>query len=183
MTQGQVRSVHRKGFTALPSIACVPAIPSVTCVTSLCECSDPGNAETDGMGTHTPATSADLDTTSGAAAVSRVSSLPRADSLMSEDELPSRCTVCGTDVERYFPAGIASCAEHFPGEDSPSHAPMSSEQFMAIVERIAAVFAGGCTVHVDAPGYTLDEHVKRGEQENCARVRQAVLARYGRPAR
>jgi hypothetical protein len=29
---------------------------------------------------------------------------------------------------------------------------MSHEQFIAIVERIAAVFAGGCTVHVDAPG-------------------------------
>ena len=41
---------------------------------------------------------------------------------------------------------------------------MRSEQFLGIVERIAAVFAGGCTVHVDPPGYTLQEHVWRRER-------------------
>jgi hypothetical protein len=41
---------------------------------------------------------------------------------------------------------------------------MRSEQFMSIVEHIAAVFPGGCTVHMDPPGYTLQEHVWRRER-------------------
>jgi hypothetical protein len=45
---------------------------------------------------------------------------------------------------------------------------MSSEQFLAIVERIAAVFPGGCMLHTDPPGYTLEEQVRRREQESRA---------------
>ena len=38
---------------------------------------------------------------------------------------------------------------------------------MAVARRIASVFLGGCTLHVDPPGYTLTEHVKRlGEQQH-----------------
>jgi hypothetical protein len=73
---------------------------------------------------------------------------------LEQDDLPTVCSLCGAEVERYSPAGIAYCAEHFTGEELPPHAPMRSEQFMAIVERIAAVFPGGGTVHVDPPGYT-----------------------------
>jgi hypothetical protein len=42
---------------------------------------------------------------------------------------------------------------------------MTQEQFMGIVDRIAAVWPGGCTVHVDPPGETLQEHVRRLEQQ------------------
>jgi hypothetical protein len=38
---------------------------------------------------------------------------------------------------------------------------MTSEQFLAVVERMAAVFPGGGTVQVDPFGYTLSEHVRR----------------------
>jgi hypothetical protein len=93
-----------------------------------------------------------------------------------EDDLPTACAICGAEVERYSPAGIAYCAEHFPGKEVPRDISMTKEPFLAIVERIAAVFAGGCTVHRDPPGYTLEEHVRRGEQES----RMAVQAPCGR---
>jgi hypothetical protein len=48
----------------------------------------------------------------------------------------------------------------------------SIEEFMAAVERIAAVFPGGCTVHVDPPGYTLAEHAKRLGLQQRERERQ-----------
>jgi hypothetical protein len=57
---------------------------------------------------------------------------------------------------------------------------MTKEEFLASVGCLAAVFALGCTVHADPPGYTLDEHVRRREQESRAAVRRAVQARYGR---
>jgi hypothetical protein len=41
---------------------------------------------------------------------------------------------------------------------------MRSEPFMGIVERIAAVFPSGCSVYVDPPGYTLEDHVRRIER-------------------
>jgi hypothetical protein len=40
---------------------------------------------------------------------------------------------------------------------------MTKEEFLAIVDYLAAVVAGGCTVHVDTSGYTLEEHVRRRE--------------------
>jgi hypothetical protein len=78
-----------------------------------------------------------------------------------QDDLSAVCTICGAEVERYSPEGIAYCAEHFPGHEAGGSAPMTYEQFMAAVRRIAAVFPGGCTVHVDPPGYTLEEHGRR----------------------
>jgi hypothetical protein len=77
---------------------------------------------------------------------------PAASSPQDQDELSAVCTVCGAEVERSSPTGIAYCAEHLRGEEVPQHAPTSHEQFTAIVERIAAAFPGGCTVHVDPPG-------------------------------
>ena len=78
-----------------------------------------------------------------------------------QEELSSTCVVCGADVERYSPEGVAYCEEHLPREDTPSEVSMTHEQFMGIVLRIAAVFPGGCTVHVDPSGETWDEQVKR----------------------
>jgi hypothetical protein len=68
----------------------------------------------------------------------------------------------------------------FQGSEVPQQAPMTKEEFLAIVERITAMFAGGCTVHGDAPGYTLDEQVRRREQESRVAVRRAGQARDGR---
>ena len=82
-----------------------------------------------------------------------------------QEELASTCVVGGADVEHYSPEGIAYCEEHLPCEDMPSEATMTREQFMGIVERIAAVWPGGCTVHVDPPGETLQEHGRRREQQ------------------
>jgi hypothetical protein len=95
-----------------------------------------------------------------------------------EDDLPTACTVCGAEVERYSPEGVAYCAEHFPSDQVPQQAPMTKEQFLAIVERIAAVFPGDCTVYVAPPGYTLNEHVRRAEQEKPCESR-ARLCRLG----
>jgi hypothetical protein len=83
-------------------------------------------------------------------------------------------------VERYSPEGIASCAAHFPGDDAPTHPSMTKEQFMTGVRRIAAVFPGGCTVHVDPPGYTLEEHVRQLEQERQAAYHQVRQIRHAR---
>jgi hypothetical protein len=69
-----------------------------------------------------------------------------------QDDLPPAGTVCGAQGERYSPGGIATRAEHFPGEEGPGSAAMTKEQFTAIVERVAAVFPDGCTVHTDPPG-------------------------------
>jgi hypothetical protein len=80
------------------------------------------------------------------------STLSNAHGASEEDDLPAACTLCGAEVERYSPAGIAYCATHFPCKEVPQQAAMTKEQFTAIVERIAAVFAGGCTVHTDPPG-------------------------------
>jgi hypothetical protein len=68
------------------------------------------------------------------------------------DELPQESRVFEADVERSSPAGIATRAKHVAGEEVPPGALMSSEHFLGIVERMAAVVAGGCTVHVDLPG-------------------------------
>ncbi len=76
--------------------------------------------------------------------------------------------------------GVAYCAEHFPSEEVLRAAPMSHEQFLAIVERMAAVFPGGCTVHTDPPVYTLEEQVRRRDQECRVVVCRAGQARYGR---
>jgi hypothetical protein len=103
------------------------------------------------------------------------SSLPR-----QSDELPQDSSLCRAEVECYSPEGIATRAEHFPGEEVPQAAAMSHEQFTAIVERIAAAFPDGCTVHTDPPGYTLEEHVRRREQESRAAVRRAVQTWCGR---
>jgi hypothetical protein len=103
------------------------------------------------------------------------SSMRNAHEAGDEENLPTACTVCGAEVERYSPTGIPYCAQHFQVEEVPQPAPMTKEPFLGIVERIAAVFPGGCTVHVDAPGYILDEHVRqrerrvpRGSARDCA---------------
>jgi hypothetical protein len=57
---------------------------------------------------------------------------------------------------------------------------MTKQHFLAVVDNIATVFAGGCTVHTDPPGYTLDHHVRRRDEVNRAAVRQAGQARSGR---
>jgi hypothetical protein len=76
------------------------------------------------------------------------------------EELALICVVCGADNESYSAEGVASCEEHLPREETPWETSMDSEQFMSIVLRIAAVWPSGCTVHVDPPGSTLDEHVR-----------------------
>ena len=97
----------------------------------------------------------------GLAQLPSIEAAPAVSSQEEQDELSAVCTVCRAEVEHYTPEGIAYCAAHFPGEDVPRDAPMRSEQFMTVVERIAAVFPGGCTVHVDSPGSPLDEQVRR----------------------
>jgi hypothetical protein len=88
------------------------------------------------------------------AQLASIATAPPAASQQDQEELSAACAICGAEVERYSPAGIAYCAEHFPSEEMPRATSMTKEQFTAIVERIAAVFAGGCTVHTDPPGYT-----------------------------
>jgi hypothetical protein len=60
-----------------------------------------------------------------------------------EDDLPTACIVCGAEVERYSPAGVAYCAQHFPDEEVSRAAAMTKEEFLAIAQRIAAAFPGG----------------------------------------
>jgi hypothetical protein len=69
--------------------------------------------------------------------------------------------VCG--VESSSLEGAASSEEDRSREDIPSQTSMDYEQFMGIVERIAAVWPGGYTVHMDPLGYTLEEHIRRYE--------------------
>jgi hypothetical protein len=114
------------------------------------------------------------------AKIPSIEAAPPASSQHDQDELSAVCTVCGAEVERYSPAGIAYCAEHFPREEVPRAAAMTKEQFTVIVDCLAAVFPGGCMVRTDPPGYTLEEHVRQREQESRVAMRQAVQVRYGR---
>jgi hypothetical protein len=177
-TEGKIQPVHMEDFTAIPSIPSVPTITSVTCVTTVCEYADATNAALNDKSTPAQITAADLGTMPDVAAVSQVSSLHCADlsSIRThKNELPQDSRLCGAEVERYSPEGIAYCAEHFPGEDVPRPTSMTHEQFMSVALRMAAVFPGGCTVHVDPSGYTLHEQVRRREQESRVAVGNMTL--------
>jgi hypothetical protein len=73
---------------------------------------------------------------------------------------------------------------HFPSLSKPNTTfvqhiqPASTyEEFMAAVRQIASVFPGGCTVHVDPPGYTLAEHVKHLSEQQRERERRLWQSR------
>jgi len=62
------------------------------------------------------------------------------------------------------------CLAHHPSAPAPDDA-MSREQFLEIVGRLAAQIPSGCAIHVDPPGFTIQDRAREIEREEYEQAR------------
>jgi hypothetical protein len=104
------------------------------------------------------------------------------DELAKDDPLVAAsdmCQQCGHLVEWYSNDGTSYCDEHWQALQTSREA--AHHRFIQIAQHLADAYPGGCTLHIDPPGYTLSDRVRdikaEARTKEQARHAQEMLRR------